>query len=118
MTTGGYARMFTRIDGFGVSTDTVLRRLCTGPLNSTSIRRAARRRSRRSPGFLTAGVITPAHDVAFDPVLHTASDVSLAPAWLSGLRAQRPIQPARPAGVVELTVVSTHSPRVCRVRPD
>ena len=68
------ARMCTRIDGFGVSTDAD--QAC-GTAPFTPLARLSLR-----------GVITPAHDVAFDPVLHTAFDVTLAPAWLSGLRAQ------------------------------
>ena len=82
------ARMCTRIDGFGVSTDAVRRRLRTGPLEFDIDQACGTAPFTPLARLSLRGVITPAHDVAFDPVLHTAPEVTLAPGWLSGLRAQ------------------------------
>ncbi|MDX1873619.1 phosphodiesterase [Mycolicibacterium sp. 120266] len=82
------ARMSTHIDGFGVSTDAVRRQLRTGPLEFDIDQACGTAPFAPLARLTLRRVITPSHDVSFDPVLHTAPDVALAPGWLSGLRAQ------------------------------
>jgi hypothetical protein len=82
------ARMTTHINGFGVSTAAVRRRLRTGPLEFQIDQACGTAPFTPLARLTLHDVMTPSHDVAFDPVQHTAPDVALVPGWLSGLRAQ------------------------------
>jgi hypothetical protein len=84
------ARMSTATGTFGVSLESVRDRLRIGRIDF-DIEQACGAEAFRPLARLTVGaVIAPdeAHDVAFDPVLHTAPGVRLVPTWLSAFREQ------------------------------
>jgi hypothetical protein len=82
------ARITTRIDGLGVSLNSVRHQLEHGQIDVRLDQ--ARGTSRFSPlaDVTLAGIFTPQDDVSFDPVLHTPQGVDMYPPWLAKLRAR------------------------------
>lgn len=82
------ARLITEIAARGVSLDTIRSHLDDDGL-VFAIEQACGTGSFELLGRLTLNRSLPAdedHDVVFDPTIHSAQDVGLAPGWLSGLR--------------------------------
>jgi hypothetical protein len=84
------ARMTTQVNGSGLSLDSVLNQLRCGGIDF-DIDQACGAARFRPLARLTVGEVTApdkSHEVAFDPVLHTATGIRLVPEWLASLRAQ------------------------------
>jgi len=84
------AQILSAVDGVGVSLDSIRSRLHEGPL-TVAIDQAPGFAPFRPLARLTIKDVVPQGelgDVDFDPVLHTAPGVQLAPHWLSNLRMQ------------------------------
>jgi hypothetical protein len=82
------ARMTTKLDGAGVSLDSVRKQLEKGEIEFTLDQACGRSDFRRLGRVRLTKIIDPAQgaDVSFDPVLHTAPGVQLYPGWLTALR--------------------------------
>ncbi|BCI80065.1 hypothetical protein MTY66_16900 [Mycolicibacterium sp. TY66] len=84
------AQILSHVDGAGVSLDSIRSALHDGPM-TVAIDQAPGFASFRPLARLTIKDVVPHDEIAdtdFDPVLHTAPGMQLAPHWLSNLRMQ------------------------------
>jgi hypothetical protein len=82
------ARVTTKINGSGVSLDSIRNQLENGEIEF-ALDQARGRSDFRQLGRVTlTKILVPpqGQDISFDPVLHTAPGVQLYPGWLAGLR--------------------------------
>jgi hypothetical protein len=82
------ARVMTKINGSGVSLDSVRNQLENGGIEFALDQARGRSDFRQLGRVRLTKIIVPlpGEDVSFDPVLHTAPGVQLYPGWLAGLR--------------------------------
>ncbi|MBV9320838.1 MAG: phosphodiesterase [Mycobacterium sp.] len=82
------ARVLSKINGSGVSLDSVRNQLDNGGIEFALDQARGRSSFRQLGRVRLTKIIVPSQgeDVSFDPVLHTAPGVQLYPGWLAGLR--------------------------------
>ncbi len=84
------ARLLTKVNGFGVSLDRVRKQLEHGEIEIAIDQARGTSEFDQLAQLTLQRLLIPAQDedVAFDPILHTAAEVALYPAWLANLRAR------------------------------
>ena len=84
------ARLLTQFSGFGVSLDRVRNQLERGEIEIAIDQARGTSEFDQLAQLTLQRLVVPAEgdDVAFDPILHTAAEVVLYPAWLANLRAR------------------------------
>jgi len=82
------ARLMTQLPGSGVSLDDVRQQLESGGLEFALDQARGRSDFRQLARVKLTKIIVPepGQDVSFDPIVHTAPGVQLAPGWLASLR--------------------------------